>query len=64
MTYTAATNPTTPTALTARPTPSTSLSSLTEDDINQFYEKMKHHVDTTIRQNVVLSTDELAKKIN
>jgi hypothetical protein len=64
MAYTAAANPTTPTAPTARPTPSTLLSSLTEDDINQLYKKMKHHVDTTIGQNLVQSTDKLAKKIN
>jgi hypothetical protein len=44
MTYAAATNPIT-TAPTTAPTLSTSLSSLTEDDINQLYEKMKHHVD-------------------
>jgi hypothetical protein len=47
MTYAAATNPTI-TDPTTTPTLSLSLSSLTDDDINQLYKKMKHHVDTTI----------------
>jgi hypothetical protein len=63
MSYAAIVNGDSDAAQPSTSTPSTSISSLTNEDINQLYERMKHHVDSNIGQSTTLSTAELEKQV-
>ncbi len=64
MSYAAAANPDTNVEQPLHPTPSTSISSLTNEDINQLYERMKHHVESKVGQATTLSTAELQQQVS
>lgn len=64
MTYAAVTTQTAQTGQTKNSITPTSISSLTNEDINQLYDRMKHHLDPSLGQSITLTAEELEQKIS